>query len=375
MSLARRRATPNEAVTVPSGGSAAEHPFLRLELAADLLGEPRRLDRRNAGHDDGEFLAADPRGEIVAARRRAQDVGELLEHHVADRVAEFVVDRLEAVEVAHQQAQRLGVPQREIDLLIEETPVAESGQLIAQRLVVGLGEIGAQLFDLVDQLVEAGRQLVHLGLDLAVLVDQRQHHGADFVRRVQLRQIGVGARQRFRIAGVGGDVGLQQLDDQREIGGEALLGGVEAALRRRLENERRRSPAHSAGVGEARPYGEHAERDHAENAGFDERILDRLTPDQAAEHNDSAHRGELQRNPNEMSQCHPPGRRRFRRRRRPRASRRTGIDRPLRARPGFPNVQLPQLTAKLNWRRAIGECKSVASVPQPEGQRSRRICL
>ena len=32
---------------------------------------------------------------------------------------------------------------------------------------------------------------------------------------------------------------LQQLDDQREIGGEALLGGVEAALRGRLESERR----------------------------------------------------------------------------------------------------------------------------------------
>ena len=122
----------------------------------------------------------------------------------------------------------------------------------------------------------------------------------------KLRQIGVGARQRFRIAGAGGDMPLQQLDDQREIGGEALFGGVEAALGRRLEREHRRRPSRDFGVGEARPDGEHAERDHSEHAGFDERILDRLAPDQAAERNDAANRDDLQRTCNERSQCHPP---------------------------------------------------------------------
>jgi hypothetical protein len=38
--------------------------------------------------------------------------------------------------------------------------------------------------------------------------------------------------------------------------------------------------------------------------------------------------------------------------------------------PAFRTVQLPQLTAKLNWRRAAGESKGVASLAQGEGQRS-----
>ncbi len=57
----------------------------------------------------------------------------------------------------------------------------------------------------------------------------------------------------------------------------------------------------------------------------------------------------------------PPGSPTLRRRRRPRASRRSGST-ARSARPGFPNVQLPQLAAKLNWRRAAGESKDFASL-------------
>ena len=65
----------------------------------------------------------------------------MLEHHVADRVAELVVDRLEIIKIAHQQTDDRIVLQREIELMIEEAPVAEPGQRVAHRLVVGVGEI------------------------------------------------------------------------------------------------------------------------------------------------------------------------------------------------------------------------------------------
>ena len=53
------------------------------------------------GDDDRELLAADPADDVVGADGRAQVVGELGEHLVADRVPEDVVHLLEVVDVDH----------------------------------------------------------------------------------------------------------------------------------------------------------------------------------------------------------------------------------------------------------------------------------
>ena len=51
---------------------------------------------------DRELVAAEARDGVLGARRFAQALGRLREHHVAGLVAQRVVDELEAVEVDEQ---------------------------------------------------------------------------------------------------------------------------------------------------------------------------------------------------------------------------------------------------------------------------------
>ena len=151
MSLARRRATPNEAVTSPSGVPLpASNSSPRVGGgSARRVAPPRPAKAR---HDNGEFLAADPRGEIVAARRRVEDVGELLEHHVADRMAELVVDRLEAVEIAHQQTQTRYRPSTTVStFLVRRSADCRARSANCASPCRWLRRDRAQLLDLVDR--------------------------------------------------------------------------------------------------------------------------------------------------------------------------------------------------------------------------------
>ena len=75
----------------------------------DALGD--LLDGLHAGDvraEHGELVAAEPRHHVVGAHRAAQAVGDRDEQLVARRVAEAVVDDLEAVEVEEQDRHPAG---------------------------------------------------------------------------------------------------------------------------------------------------------------------------------------------------------------------------------------------------------------------------
>ncbi len=109
----------------------------RDERAEHALGRPLRLDRRRRVlEQDRELVAAEARGEVVLAQRRAQALGDRHEQRVAGRMAERVVDALELVEVEEHHRRRVVVArERRLDAQREERAVGESGQRIVARLV------------------------------------------------------------------------------------------------------------------------------------------------------------------------------------------------------------------------------------------------
>ena len=79
-------------------------------VAADRIGRAERIDDAAgdslqrvgigfAGGDDGEFVAAEPRHQILAAHDAAQPLGDVENELVADVMAERVVDVLEVIEI------------------------------------------------------------------------------------------------------------------------------------------------------------------------------------------------------------------------------------------------------------------------------------
>ena len=99
-------------------------------LAADL-----RLD-------DGELVAAEPRHAVGAAHQAGEPLRELADQVVAGRVAERVVDVLEAVEVEIEQREPLPglarFDQGAIEPVAEQRPVGEAGQRVVEGEVLGL---------------------------------------------------------------------------------------------------------------------------------------------------------------------------------------------------------------------------------------------
>ena len=118
-------------------------------VAVDLVGRVderddafRELDRGAAlvglaGLNDREFVAAEPRHHVGFAQRRLQAIGGLSEQRVAGGMAERIVDVLEAVEVEHEDGERLFPPTQPraglLELLHEVGAVGEAGQQIVTR--------------------------------------------------------------------------------------------------------------------------------------------------------------------------------------------------------------------------------------------------
>ena len=59
---------------------------------------------RGAGEDERELVAAEPAGDVAAARDVGEHLGDTAQHSVAGQVAVGVVDALEPVEVDEQQS-------------------------------------------------------------------------------------------------------------------------------------------------------------------------------------------------------------------------------------------------------------------------------
>jgi hypothetical protein len=105
-----------------------------------------------AGQHRGELFAAIARGQVAgAAHVLADHVADAGQEAVAGLVTEAVVQRLEAVEVDHQQAQRRGVAQCAVPLLVQRgvelAPVGQAGQGVGagQGLQLGVGLVQAFL--------------------------------------------------------------------------------------------------------------------------------------------------------------------------------------------------------------------------------------
>ena len=103
----------------------------------DLRGDDPARGDIGVGQDHRELVAAYAGDDVALAQARSQRTGDGHQDIVSGRVAEAVVDLLEAVEVEHEQRAHALVPPRAADLarqlLLEAPPGVEPGQ----RVVVG----------------------------------------------------------------------------------------------------------------------------------------------------------------------------------------------------------------------------------------------
>ena len=108
------------------------------QLGDDLAGEPvQGLFVTAAAPDDCEFVAAEATDDAIAADAGFQPAGDFAQQLVADRMAERVVDQLEAVEIDQQQgAGAIAADlaeQRFLQLLAQQQAVGNSGQRVEAR--------------------------------------------------------------------------------------------------------------------------------------------------------------------------------------------------------------------------------------------------
>ena len=129
------------------------------DLAPQTLGDHVRRVLVGARKDQRELLTADPRRAVDRALGGGDQLAELLEGTVALAVAEEVVDDLEVIEVADDEADRLAAAARAAELvdheLLEAAPVEQAGERVGSR----------RLAEARDQTVRALAQHVGQGAD------------------------------------------------------------------------------------------------------------------------------------------------------------------------------------------------------------------
>ncbi len=95
------------------------------------------------GHEDDELVASITGRDIGVADVRPHHGGQVLESVVAGGVPERVVHQLEAVEVEHQNGERMPVALVElhvpVEFLFEEPTVVQTGEGIGVRQAIELG--------------------------------------------------------------------------------------------------------------------------------------------------------------------------------------------------------------------------------------------
>src|SRR5688500_5765829 len=98
----------------------------------DAFGE-RRQHRRipHALDYNGELIPRQPRQQVAIAHGSLETLRRGLQQPVADRMSKRVVDRLEAVEVEHEQRDLPAVPPRLVEAarheLLEVLPIRQAG--------------------------------------------------------------------------------------------------------------------------------------------------------------------------------------------------------------------------------------------------------
>ena len=103
----------------------------------DLLHEMRRVRRTfHAGLNDGEFVAAEARGNIVFSEAAAQATRDRLQELIANRMPQGIIDTLEFVDVDVQNRQPfvgLNLLERPFELLAKQHPVRQIGERVVMR--------------------------------------------------------------------------------------------------------------------------------------------------------------------------------------------------------------------------------------------------
>jgi hypothetical protein len=111
-------------------------------MALDIVGVADGLDDASgqgfglvwvagAGLNNGEFVAALARHQVSEAHAAQQSFAHLLQYRIADRVAEVVVDGLEAVEIEAKHGKALATRhslQRLLQLFLEQGAIGEVGR-------------------------------------------------------------------------------------------------------------------------------------------------------------------------------------------------------------------------------------------------------
>ena len=116
-------------------GSWIASQILRAILAASS-------SARDPGHEQRELVAAEARHRVALADVLLDPLGHLAQQLVADRVAERVVDDLEAVEVEEEDGQPLvvavGLRHGERQAVVEEEAVGQVRQRVVEGEVLDL---------------------------------------------------------------------------------------------------------------------------------------------------------------------------------------------------------------------------------------------
>ncbi len=142
-----------------------------LDRQDQLFGDAGRVARVGQPHQQQhELVAALAADGVVLAHPRAQPTRDLLQHAVANRMAEGVVDRLEPVEVEVQQralVAAVDLRQRLRQAVLEQQAVGQAGQWVVLRLMgqrpglrLRLGDVAQQQHAAVDhpEAVVGGRR-------------------------------------------------------------------------------------------------------------------------------------------------------------------------------------------------------------------------
>ena len=101
-------------------------------------------NRQDVLHQDGKLVAAQPGRRILRAKRRAQPLGNRDQQRIARRVAQRVVDLLEAVQIQKEHAAILAAAARPAGKRLaqavqKERAIGQSRQRVVQRIVLQLG--------------------------------------------------------------------------------------------------------------------------------------------------------------------------------------------------------------------------------------------
>ena len=139
---------------------AADRP--RRDRVEQAPVELVRVVQGRLRQDDGELVAADPARDVGRADDRAHAVGRLGEDGVAGEVADPVVDRLEVVEVEHDQGQPPRVAAAARDLALER--LVEVASVVEPRERVEVGELSClpEAVRVLDRGARPGRELLEL---------------------------------------------------------------------------------------------------------------------------------------------------------------------------------------------------------------------